>query len=88
VVVVDKDVVFAFFEPFANEGPVVIVLLPMLDHLSATSSFKWQNPRTKPKLNQATWSSKHTSKKITQLQEFKPQAKSFRTLQALMEMKI
>ena len=45
----DVDVVFSLFYPITNNGPVVVVFLPMLDHQNTQSSNMvnaLQNPRT------------------------------------------
>ena len=80
---------FTLFEPTEDEGPVVVVFLPMFKHPSATSSSNVENPLTKSinRLSNLEIEAL-TSKKSTKLQDFKPQAKSFVTLHASMELKL
>ena len=77
----DEDVRFANCEPLEKEGPVAVVLLPMLEHPTVTPSFNWQNPLIKPPNRSSNLEIEAlTSKKITKLLEFKPQAKSLFSL--------
>jgi len=84
----DEDVVFGIFEPLEDEGPVVIVFLPMLEHLSATPKHQCAKPahKTQKSIKQfGNWST--YKQEDHQIAKFKPQAKSFFTLQASMEVK-
>jgi len=45
---VNKDAGFSLFGPPEDEGPMVVVFLPMLEHPSVTLSFHVQNTLTKP----------------------------------------
>jgi len=66
----------------------VLVFLPILEHPSAILSFTAQKSLTKPNSKSSNLEIEALmGKKLTKLQEIKPQAKIFLTLQESMEVK-
>ena len=72
---VDVDAVLAVFEPLADDGPIVVVFLPIVDHQNTLSSNVvncLENPKTKPTIGEEKYSLARTTpicKLVTHNQE-------------------